>query len=184
MEALTSSKQNYQSRSYQSRISRIIHFSQSNCIEIFENKWYEQKQPSRGVLMKGSSENMQQIYMRTPMPKCDFNKVAWVYPINLLHIFKTSFTKNTSGWLLLYNPTKELLKNNIINAYVFETALQDLLTNRRRNSRSIISYGPANSRKTSILNLSLLFLKYLLIQLQVSCCWSRKNRSISINDFQ
>ena len=105
-------------------------------------------------------------------------------PINFLHIFKTSFTKNTSGWLLLYNSTKELLKNNIINAYVFETALQDLLTNRRRNSRSIISYGPANSRKTSILNLSLLFLKYLLIQLQVSCCWSRKNRSISINDFQ
>ena len=29
------------------------------------------------------------------MPKCDFNKVA------LLHIFKTPFLKNTSGWLLL-----------------------------------------------------------------------------------
>ena len=86
-------------------------------------------------------------------------------PINLLHIFKTSFTKNSSGWLLLYNSTKELLKNNIINAYVFEAALQDLLTNRRRNSRNITSYGPANSRKTSTLNLSPLFLKYLLIQL-------------------
>ena len=35
-----------------------------------------QKQPSRGVLRKRCSENMQQIYMRTPMPKCDFNKVA------------------------------------------------------------------------------------------------------------
>ena len=34
-----------------------------------------QKQPSRGVLRKRCSENMQQIYMRTPMPKCDFNKV-------------------------------------------------------------------------------------------------------------
>ena len=42
---------------------------------------------------------------------------------------------------------------------------KDLLTNRRRNSRNIISYGPANSRKTSTLNLSPLFLKYLLIQL-------------------
>ena len=35
-----------------------------------------QKQPSRSVLRKRCSENMQQIYRRTPMPKCDFNKVA------------------------------------------------------------------------------------------------------------
>ena len=35
-----------------------------------------QKQPSRGVLIKRCSENMQQIYRRTSMPKCDFNKVA------------------------------------------------------------------------------------------------------------
>ena len=35
------------------------------------------KQPSKGVPRKRSSENMQQIYWRTPMPKCDFNKVAY-----------------------------------------------------------------------------------------------------------
>ena len=35
-----------------------------------------QKQSHRGVPMKRCSENMQQIYRRTPMPKCDFNKVA------------------------------------------------------------------------------------------------------------
>ena len=35
-----------------------------------------QKQPPRGVLKKRCSENMQQIYRRTPMPKCDINKVA------------------------------------------------------------------------------------------------------------
>ena len=35
-----------------------------------------QKQPSRGVLWKKCSENMQEIYRKTPMPKCDFNKVA------------------------------------------------------------------------------------------------------------
>ena len=34
-----------------------------------------QKQRSRGVRRKKSSENMQQIYRRTPMQKCDFNKV-------------------------------------------------------------------------------------------------------------
>ena len=36
-----------------------------------------QKQPPRGVLKKRCSENMQQIY-RTPMSKCDFNKVVVV----------------------------------------------------------------------------------------------------------
>ena len=37
-----------------------------------------QKQPFRGVLTKSSSENMQQIYRRTPMPKCNFkNGFPW-----------------------------------------------------------------------------------------------------------
>ena len=61
--------------------------------------------------MKRYSENMQQIYRRTPMPKCDFNKVALHFieitlrngccPVNFLHIFRRAFLKNTSGWLLL-----------------------------------------------------------------------------------
>ena len=65
----------------------------------------EEKQPSRGVLIKRCSENMSQIHRRTPMPKCDFNKVAtqlieitlWHQrsPVNLLHIFGTPFPKNT-----------------------------------------------------------------------------------------
>ena len=33
-----------------------------------------QKQPFRGVLSKRCSENMQQIYRRTPIPKCNYNK--------------------------------------------------------------------------------------------------------------
>ena len=63
--------------------------------------------------------------LRTPMPKCDFNKVAehrclsvisiklqsnfientlrhGCSPVNLLDIFRTSFPTNISGWLLLY----------------------------------------------------------------------------------
>ena len=53
----------------------------------------------------------EQIYRKTPTQKCDFNKVAKQLieiavrhecsPINLLHIFRTPFPKNTSGWLLL-----------------------------------------------------------------------------------
>ena len=35
-----------------------------------------QTQPSRGVHRKRCPENMQPTYRRTPMPKCDFNKVA------------------------------------------------------------------------------------------------------------
>ena len=34
------------------------------------------KQPSRGVLNKRFSENIQQIYRRTPVPKCDLNKAS------------------------------------------------------------------------------------------------------------
>ena len=64
------------------------------------------KQPTRVVLSKRCSENMQQIYRRTPMPKCDFNLFEIALrrgcsPVNLLHIIRTSFTKNTSGRLLL-----------------------------------------------------------------------------------
>ena len=40
------------------------------------------------------------------MPKCDFNKVALQItlrhgrsPVNLLHIFRTPFSVNTSEWL-------------------------------------------------------------------------------------
>ena len=35
-----------------------------------------QKQPSISVLIKRCSENIEQVYRRTTMPKCDFNKVA------------------------------------------------------------------------------------------------------------
>ena len=51
------------------------------------------------------------IYRRTPMPKWDFKKVAKQFieialwhecsPVNLLHIFRTYFPKNTFGKLLL-----------------------------------------------------------------------------------
>ena len=56
---------------------------------------------------------MQQIYRRTPMPKCDLNKTAKqpfigttlrhrCSPIYLLHIFRAPFPKNTSRELLLH----------------------------------------------------------------------------------
>ena len=60
-----------------------------------------QKQPFRGVLLKRCSENMQQIYRRTPMPKCNFNKVAlqlywnrtsvWVFSCKFAAYFQNTF---------------------------------------------------------------------------------------------
>ena len=41
------------------------------------------------------------------MPKCDFNKVALA---NLLRIFRTPFSENTPGRLLLTIPLSTLLK--------------------------------------------------------------------------
>ena len=69
---------------------------------------HNQKVPSGGVLGKRYFENMQQIYRRIPMPKYDFNKVAnrprhGCSPVNLLHVFRTPFPKNTSEGLLLKN---------------------------------------------------------------------------------
>ena len=75
---------------------------------------YFQKQPPRCVLSKRCSKNMQQIYRGTLLPKWDFNlqsnfiEIALRHgcsSVKVLHIFKTSFSKNTSGSLLLYfNP--------------------------------------------------------------------------------
>ena len=61
--------------------------------------WVKQKHLSKSVLRKRCSENIQQIYRRTPMPKCHFNEVslqlywnhtsAWCSPVSLLNIQNT-----------------------------------------------------------------------------------------------
>ena len=73
----------------------------------------KKKQFYRGVLTKKCAENMRQIYRRTPIPKFDFNMLLcnfieitlrhWRSPVNLQHIFRTHFPKNTYGGLLWLN---------------------------------------------------------------------------------
>ena len=73
---------------------------------------FYQRQPPKGVTKKRCSENIQQIYRRTPCRSaisvkllCNFIEITLPHecsPVNLLHIFRTSFLKNTPGWLLLF----------------------------------------------------------------------------------
>ena len=67
-----------------------------------------QKQSSRGVSRKRCSENMQQLYRRTPMPKCDLNKVvlqlywnhtsAWVFTYKFAAYFQNTYTSEGNFW--------------------------------------------------------------------------------------
>ena len=61
-----------------------------------------QELPCRDVLKKRCSENMQQIYRRTTIPKCEFNKVAlqlywnhtsaWVFSRKFAAYFQNNFS--------------------------------------------------------------------------------------------
>ena len=94
------------------RIYKNNHLNYSKKAPVRPRNSIIQEQPTRGVHKKRCSENMYLIYRRTPMSKCDFNKVArqlywnhtlaWIFSCNLLHIFSTSFSKKTSEWLFQY----------------------------------------------------------------------------------
>ena len=72
---------------------------------------WNQKQPTRGVLGKRCSENMQQIYQRTPMSKCDFNKVDLQ-----LYWNQTSTTWGFSCKFTVY------LQNTVLYEYLWRAA--------------------------------------------------------------
>ena len=122
----------------------------------------DQKELPKGAFRKRYSENIQQNYKRTPMLKCDFNKFAkekftgerpcrsvisiklqsnfieialrhGCSPVNLLHIFRTPFLKNTSGRVLLQDQQKwDLLEmagyvNQSFNTFINEVLLHENL---------------------------------------------------------
>ena len=78
-----------------------IHNIENSFLQNFSKPYNLQEQPSRGVLIERCSENMQQTYRRTPMPKCDFNKVAnqlywnhtsvWVFSCKFAAYFQNTF---------------------------------------------------------------------------------------------
>ena len=66
----------------------VIFIKEVDIYNLKLSKLLLQKQPLKGVLEKRCSENMQQIYRRTPMPKCNFNKAA-----------KQLYWYRTSAWV-------------------------------------------------------------------------------------
>ena len=84
----------------------------------------DQKQPSRGISKKRCSENMQQTYRRTPIPKCDFNKVAKEYiDIICVNIMKVSVSRqfdiklNMTRLISEYLAWKKILKKATIRRW-------------------------------------------------------------------
>ena len=57
--------------------------------DLFGSVGIQQKQPYRGVIRKRCSENMQQICRKTPMSKCEFNKLHFGIGILLYIKFAT-----------------------------------------------------------------------------------------------
>ena len=87
---------------------RLWYLVQGRCLD-FKSSFlspcvgFIKKQPSRCVLRNRCSENMEQIYRRKPMPKCDFNKLslrlywnhtsAWVFSCK-----SVAYLQNTFSW--------------------------------------------------------------------------------------
>ena len=75
-------------------------FYMRNCFRMTA-QYTIQKHTSRSVLRKRCPENMQQIYGRTLIPKCDFNKIAkqlywnqtssWVFACKFAVYFQNTF---------------------------------------------------------------------------------------------
>ena len=58
---------------------KVTNFKTKSCTQkdlLSSRERNNQKQPSNGVLRKSCTKTMHQIYLRTPMPKCNFNKIA------------------------------------------------------------------------------------------------------------
>ena len=78
----------------------------------------QQKLPPRGVLKKRCSDHMQQIYRRTLMQKCNFNKVA-----------KHLHWNRTLGWVFSCKFTELLFLGTPLGVCFWYNQDQTLLTN-------------------------------------------------------
>ena len=119
--------------------------------------WNEkQKQPSGRVLNKRFSENMQQIYRKTPMPKCDFNKVdlqfywnhtsAWVFSSKFAAYFQNTFSEE-QVWTAASEEVSDNLGVCVLNRQIAFNRNQnhelDQVIKRTRRKFLILCNNPA-----------------------------------------
>ena len=88
-----------------------------------------QKYPSTGVLIKRFSENIQRIYHRKPMPKCDCNSnhaLAWLFSCKfaLYLYFQNTFSQNHL-WMAASEAYQTPMKD-LLNCTVYLTTDQIL----------------------------------------------------------
>ena len=76
---------------------------------------YPSEQPSRGVLKKGFLEICSKFTGEQP---CQIALRYGCSPVNLVHIFRTPFPKNTSGWLLLIHVRSHRLNCDVTNDFM------------------------------------------------------------------
>ena len=122
---------------------------------------------------------MQQIYKRAPMPKCDFNKVLCNFfkitlrhgcsPVNLLHIFRTSFSKNTSGRLLLSFSSQKWIFLAIIMIELIH----------QRNTRAIFEILEGNAQ--FVQNMTFGLCEKMIAQLRKIFCKIQMNTRATIS---
>ena len=96
------------------RLSMITTFCSKCC-------WLSMTTTFAAYLQKRCSEGMQQIYRRTPMPKCDFNKVAkqlyWNHPSAWVFSYKfAAYLQNTFSQELLWG-TASVNSNQFFRSY-------------------------------------------------------------------
>ena len=137
------------------QISKFKKSDMVTVIDIVLKRVMLQKQSSIGVLRKRCSENLQLIYRRTPMPKCDFNFALcnlieitpWhrCSPVNLLHIFRTPFLRTPLEgcfWCYYTNSTKHNMLLENIGKYSTErkNKKEPIKRNAVPNREELINY--------------------------------------------
>ena len=108
-----------------------LKYSSFSCLDM-------QKQPSRGILRKTCSENMQQTYRRTPLPKCDFNK-------------------NCKATARVYN---RISVPQITRLLLVDATISSKTDLRNASKKEKKSYGKVRNNKTMLKILSLIRILY------------------------
>ena len=118
----------------------------------FGSEGIQKKQPSRGVLRKSCSEGMQQIYRRTPMSKCELNKLhfgmgALLYiKFCCMHIFRTPLD-GCFWYRQCYELSSFITPTTLVKLNVVETKWE--AKNFHKNFHGVLEKGGRGRNNTS-----------------------------------